>query len=288
MDELAIAVGITATVCAVGGIVYVVSRDPTIQFRGVSPPTTLLGRPMNNDEIVRAILALPPPRYFKWRRFPKPVGARAIPIVTNRLITTPVPTVGDNLTRSSANFQNLLTVYRTGLASAGRGDEDAKCVLWLHLKETGWFAGRRVPGVPHVRPNGCYGWNLGNRKLQPYLDPAEVLRSGTVYVVNPSIQSAFTLKDGLRSVDFYSTFSDFAAGLRGEKEWLLANHYDGVIAGYRRGGWEGLKAACVTLGTRRYSGKGTAVEIEQRIDEAKFYWNRFGVRLAPNSFQRAV
>lgn len=165
-----------------------------------------------------------------------------------------------------ALFAAVLRDMRAALRGSGRGDEDVRCVLWLHALETGYG-------------QSCWDYNFGNRKTRPYASRELILRERSVYTTNPHADGVFLLVDRVRSFDSYPTFGTMAAGLADEKRFFETSRgngrgYAGVLPGYRQGGLEGLKAARVAQHNGGYSPGDLAAKL--RACES---WWRMGERI---------
>lgn len=173
----------------------------------------------------------------------------------------------------TSSMERIKTALRSGLASSGRSSEDWRCVYFLHTYETANY-------------RAMWNFNTGNRKQIP-LASEESIREGFVYLRSTVASGVFGLIDRVRSFDLYASFSNFTDGLRGEREWLERNGYNGVLEGYQRGGFDGLRSAIEFAARRGYWGTAAKATpaIRARVANARAWWER-NARLYGTTWER--
>lgn len=163
---------------------------------------------------------------------------------------------------------------RSALQACGRGDEDVRCVLWLHALETGYG-------------QSAWDYNFGNRKTAPYASRELILNERSVYTMNPHADGVFLLVDRVNSFDSYPTFATLSDGLAAEKLFFETSRgngrgYAGVLPGYRQGGLEGLKAAR----TAQHKGGYSPGSLSGKLEACEYWWNNLGARILGADWRR--
>lgn len=253
----------TLALIAAGG-----AASAAVIYAAVSPtftPRAFLMQPSGSQSVMQlkediidsnANPINPRNRGTRFHPLPAPEGAKRVPIVG--LVRTTISQDPSTPYIYGRAFRGAFEYLKAAMREAGRGDEDARAVLFLHALETGWF-------------RCCYNWNLGNRKVRPHCDPA-MIREGYVYTTNQNTDCVYILRDQARSIDFYPGYVSLASGLREEKAFFERYPaYHGVIDAYRRGGVEGCIEASAIMQRAGYSPRDPAREAEIRG-----YWRRCG------------
>lgn len=216
----------------------------------------------------------------EWTRIPPsgvPQGARKVPIKGHRW-TALAPSRANNwptyangkkkkFWEDRALFLAVVNDMRAALRACGRGDEDVRCVLWLHALETGFG-------------QSAWDYNFGNRKTAPYASRELILNERSVYTMNPHADGVFLLVDRVNSFDSYPTFATLADGLAAEKLFFETSRgngrgYAGVLPGYRQGGLDGLKSAR----TAQHNGGYSPGDLGAKLRACEFWWNDLGARI---------
>lgn len=175
----------------------------------------------------------------------KPPNARRIPVVGRTWVPMVARAERTNLGVGAANRRLYLNGIRSVLASAGRGDEDPRCVMSLMANESGWDTA---------------GWccNYGNVKSQGqvYADRTTLLdvpvEQAFVWTSSQTANGVFLLTDRYNSFDGYLSYPDPATYMRYHGS-LLSRRYPEVIQGYRTGGLDGLLRAEEFIARRGYA-----------------------------------